>query len=148
MNNIKIVFEMNRNTKKEFVTSLFDPPHKIKKKRIQKKTKENSFGNEKSYNGYKFIKIQKCKAGNKKYDAIFRKVMSGKDKVVSFGKPNQKDFTQLGDRKYRDYYLKMNRLDDSNLMNPKALEKHILWNKPTITESVEKYKRLFKKSMT
>lgn len=133
-----------KNSKKEFVNGLFE--HKAK--RLKKMTpKVSKKGTEKSYNGYKFHKIQKCKAGNKKYDAIFRKVNSDKEKVVSFGKINQKDYTQLKDRKYREFYLKENKLDDSNLMNAKALEKHILWNKPTITESIEKYKRLFKKSM-
>lgn len=140
------------DSKKEFVSGLFHEPKvnfiKSKSKGKSKDKSKSKSINEKSYNGYKFIKIQKCKAGNKKYDAIFRKVNSDKEKVVSFGSLKQKDYTDLGDRKYRDYYLKTNRVNDKNLMNSKTLEKHILWNKPTITESVEKYKRLFKKSMT
>lgn len=115
------------------------------------KSKKDSSGSSSSssggikYGDYLYKSIKKSQSPTKKYDAIFEHAKTGKVKTVSFGSVNEKDYTQLKDRKYRDYYLSQNKLKDKNLMSPQALNHYILWNKSDIGSSIESYKRMLKR---
>lgn len=126
---------------------------KESKKSTKESSKKNAMGRSRSvssssknsapvYQNYIFKKIQKSKEPSKKYEAIFQHyAKKDKLKVVAFGSTKESDYTQNKDKKYRDFYLKQNKIDTNNLMSPKTLEQMILWNKPTVDQSVKIYKK-------
>ena len=113
-----------------------------------KKTKDRKSSSSSApvYQNYIFKKIQRSKEPSKKYEAIFQHyAKKDKLKVVSFGSTEKRDYTQHKDKNYRDFYLKQNKIDQNNLMSPKTLEQMILWNKPSFQQSVEIYKKVWKR---
>lgn len=101
------------------------------------------------YRGYKFNSIKRSKLPNKKYEAHFKHTKTEKEKVVAFGSVNRKNYIDTNDREYRDFHnqqpkfkVNENKID---LMSSKALERYILWNKPTMNESIDDYKKRLKK---
>jgi hypothetical protein len=84
----------------------------------------------------KLLMIRKSHKPEKKYDAIFEH--DGRKKVIPFGAAGMSDFTKHGDIDRRDRYDKRHRVNENwyDPMTAGALSKNILWNKPTLTESL------------
>ena len=91
----------------------------------------------------KLITIQKSTLANKKYMAIFEE--DGKNIVRHFGAKGMSDYTINKDPARRDLYLKRHEARE-NWNDPKtagALSRWILWNKPSLSESITDFKRRF-----
>lgn len=76
---------------------------------------------------------------DKKYMAIF------KDKVVHFGQKGASDYTIHKDDERKNAYIKRHEKNE-NWNDPHsagALSRWILWNKKTLQESINDYKRRF-----
>ena len=87
------------------------------------------------------IIISKSKNPNKKYDAR----IDGK-RTVSFGAAGMSDFTKNKDPERKQRYLNRHRKNE-NWSDPTTagfFAKNILWNKPTITESIKDTNNRFK----
>ena len=85
--------------------------------------------------------ITKSKKKDKKFDAI----IDGK-KTISFGAKGYSDFTQHKDPERKQRYLNRHKKNE-NWNDPKTAgfyAKHILWNKPTIQESIKETNKQFK----
>jgi hypothetical protein len=81
------------------------------------------------------IFIKKSKKNNKKYDAIFN------DKIISFGAKKYSDYTINKDDNKKENYIKRHKVNEDftkeGLKTPGFLSRFILWNKPTIKESIK-----------
>jgi hypothetical protein len=76
--------------------------------------------------------IKKSTNNNKKYDAYFP------DKKISFGAAGYSDFTIHKDPERKNRYIERHKKNE-NWNNPETagyLSRFILWNKPTIKESI------------
>jgi hypothetical protein len=67
-------------------------------------------------------------------------------KVIKFGAFGYDDYTQTGDKKQKRNYLARHRKreDWTDPQTPGALSRWILWNKPSLDESIEHYVKKFK----
>ena len=86
------------------------------------------------------IVLRKSKKKDKKYDAT----IDGK-KTISFGQAGASDFTKHKDVERKDRYITRHK-NNENWNDPKTAgfyAKNILWNKPTITASIEDTNRRF-----
>lgn len=125
-----------------FIESFFGTKQEPKRKSKISISQKNS---DEGYKGYNFKEIKKSKTEGKRYDAIFVNVKTKKEKKVSFGKQGEKDFISLQDKKMRDFYdFKNKDKPIVDLMSKQALEKYILWNKPTLESSIKDYTKRFK----
>ena len=92
----------------------------------------------------------------KKFDAIFRdkncpckmkdKVECGRgEKIVSFGAEGMSDFTKHKDEERKELYLARHKKNENweNPFSAGALSRWILWNKPTLKDSIADYKKHF-----
>lgn len=86
----------------------------------------------------KFIKL---KGDKKKYAIIFEK--NGKEYTRKFGAAGMSDFTIHKDIKRRERYISRHQKDlrTGDPMKPGYLSMYILWNKPSIKDSLTDYKR-------
>lgn len=88
------------------------------------------------------IFITKSKKNNKKYDAIFN------DKVISFGAKGYSDFTINKDENKKDNYIKRHEVNEDfskkGIKTAGYLSRYILWNKPTIKESIKDLNNKYK----
>jgi hypothetical protein len=76
----------------------------------------------------------------KKYDAI----IDGKKKI-SFGANGMSDYTKHKDDDRKKRYLQRHKNDNyNNPLYPSFYSTHLLWNKPTLTESVRDTNNKFK----
>ena len=135
----------------DFLNSFFGVKQKPQRKR---KTSESKKEAPKSsipkgsvpYKNYYFLDIKKSK-GDKKYDAIFMNSKTGKNKIVSFGKKGEKDYTQHNNKDLLEFYdFKHKKKENWNdLMSSAALNKYILWNKKTLESSIRDYKSKLKR---
>ena len=104
----------------------------------------------------KLVSIEPSHNLDKKYDALFRdeKCPCGKkdiptcgrtEKLVSFGAKGYSDFTQHKDEERKErYLLRHKRIENWNdYTSPGALSRWILWNKPTLKESIADFKNRF-----
>jgi hypothetical protein len=86
------------------------------------------------------VQFYKINDGVHKYVAVF-----DDGKHITFGAFGYEDFTQHGDKERKRLYLNRHRKrEDWN--NPKtagALSRWILWNKPTLEESINSYIKKF-----
>ena len=86
------------------------------------------------------VKFYKANDGKHKYVAIF-----DDGSHTSFGALGYEDYTQHGDKKRKQLYLNRHRKNE-DWSNPKtagALSRWILWNKPTLEESINNYIKKF-----
>lgn len=93
----------------------------------------------------KLVKITTSTNPKKKYDAHF--IVDNKEKVVSFGASGYSDFTLHKDVKRKNLYLTRHKGMNEDWNNPLtagALSRWILWNKPTLKDSIEDFKKRFK----
>ena len=88
------------------------------------------------------VEIVKSKKPNKKFDAVIDKT-----KTVSFGAKGYSDYTNHKDEDRKDRYIKRHRThEDWN--DPRTAgfyAKHVLWNKPTMKESIADLNKKFSK---
>ena len=86
------------------------------------------------------IIIKPSNKPDKKYDAI----IDGK-KTISFGAKGMNDYTKHNDKERKERYLARHKNDNyNNPLYPSFYSNNLLWNKPTITESVRDTNRRFK----
>ena len=66
-------------------------------------------------------------------------------KLVKFGAFGYEDYTQTGNKKQKRNYLARHRKNEdwTDPKTPGALSRWILWNKPTLDESIEHYVKKF-----
>ena len=87
------------------------------------------------------IIITKSKKSDKKYDAR----IDGK-KTISFGSAGMSDFTKHKDEERKQRYINRHKKNE-NWSDPKTagfMSKHLLWNKPTLSESIKDTNNRFK----
>lgn len=93
----------------------------------------------------KLVSIERSTVGNKKMTAIFL-LDNGSHKTVHFGQKGYEDYTTTGgDEVKKNAYIKRHQVNE-NWNDPTtagALARWVLWNKPTISESIADYKRRF-----
>lgn len=90
------------------------------------------------------VTIRPSKNKLKKYDAVFEG--DGVHKTVSFGAKGYLDFIKSGgDEERKERYIKRHQANENfnDPMTAGALSRFILWNKPTLHESIKDYKKRF-----
>ena len=93
----------------------------------------------------KLLKVTASKDKNKRYSAHFIKKDDGKIKVVSFGSPDHDNFTIHKDEKRKRAYLARHKKDLRTNDPTRAgyLSYFLLWNKPTLRQSIRDFKQKF-----
>ena len=88
----------------------------------------------------KLIKIIKSPNSVKKYRAIF-----DDGTKTDFGASGYEDFTTHGDVNRRDRYDMRHKKHENwnDFRSAGSLAKYILWNKPTLSASIDDYKKRF-----
>jgi len=82
--------------------------------------------------------FHKANDGIHKYVAVFD------DRQVKFGAVGYTDYTKSHDDERKRLYLIRHRHENwNNPKTPGALSRWILWNKPTVAESIADYKHRF-----
>lgn len=91
----------------------------------------------------KLISITKSHRPDKKLDATFEK--DGRTKTTSFGAKGMDDFTKTHNTEQRERYRTRHKKDLQTHDPTRAgyLSWWILWNKPTVSASIQDYKRRF-----
>ena len=87
------------------------------------------------------IIITKSKKSDKKYSAL----IDGKN-TIHFGSAQHSDFTKHKDEERKQRYINRHKKNE-NWSDPKTagfMSKHLLWNKPTLTESIKDTNNRFK----
>ena len=90
------------------------------------------------------ISIKKYEgSGNSRYTAVFN--YHGKNKKVNFGDSRYDNYTiHKDDERKRLYLLRHTKENWSNPMTAGTLSRWILWNRKTLNESIDDYKKKFK----
>ncbi len=91
------------------------------------------------------VVIKKSTQPKKKYMAVFTD--NGKKvKTTHFGSAGMSDFTKNKDEERKKRYLNRHRKNENwnDKFSAGALSRWILWNKPTLRNSIADYKRRFK----
>jgi len=89
------------------------------------------------------VKIIRSSKADKKYMAMFN--INGKKKTIHFGQSGADDYTITKDKQQKKRYLDRHRANENwnDPLTAGALSRWILWNKPTITDSIADYKKRF-----
>jgi hypothetical protein len=93
---------------------------------------------------WELTSVEKSPLAGKKWRANFKD--GDKRKHTDFGAEGMEDYTMHKDPKRKELYRKRH-AKDLNTNDPTRagyLSMYILWNKPTITESIADYKKMFK----
>ena len=89
------------------------------------------------------VVITKSKKPDKKYDARIDGT-----KTVSFGQKGASDFTKHKDKDRKERYIDRHKKNEdwtkSGVKTAGFYSKHVLWNKPTIKESIDDINKRFK----
>ena len=93
----------------------------------------------------RLVGIAFSKRAGKKWDALFEDVRTGYRWGVPFGAKGYKDYTEHGDPGRKRSYLARHQPREQwdNPFTPGALSRWILWNFPTLEESLADYRRRF-----
>ena len=88
----------------------------------------------------KLLKVKPARDGVHKFTAVFD---DGKE--VSFGAKGYSDMTQHGSETRKNRYLARHKPNETwnDPQTPGALSRWILWNKPSLRESIADFKRRF-----
>lgn len=87
--------------------------------------------------------LQPSHRADKKYDALFE-TSKGTTKTVPFGQKGYSDFTKHKDEDRKQRYIKRHSNENWNKPDTAgALSRWILWNKPTLRESMKDFKKKF-----
>ena len=91
----------------------------------------------------KLLAISPSTNPEKKYMAVFER--NGRPLTTHFGAKGYTDFIQSKDPERKAAYLKRHRANEdwTDPTSAGALSRWILWNKPTLRESIADYKRRF-----
>jgi len=89
------------------------------------------------------VKIIRSSKADKKYVALFN--IDGKKKTTHFGQAGADDYTITKDEEQKKRYLDRHRANENwnDPLTAGALSRWILWNKPSITDSIASYKKRF-----
>ena len=92
----------------------------------------------------RFLRIKQSSKPDKKLDAEFE-TDAGRKKTVSFGAAGMSDFTKHRDEERKRRYLDRHRARENwnDPDSPGALSRWVLWNKPTLQDSIKDYKQRF-----
>lgn len=95
---------------------------------------------------YKLKGIIPSTKSAKKLMAVFINLKTDKTKTVHFGSAGMNDFTVTRDTDAKARYLARHKPRENwdNPVSAGALSRWILWNKPTITQSLKDYKNRFR----
>ena len=87
------------------------------------------------------IYFGKSKRKGKKYQMVFK----NPDLNIHFGADGYEDYTIHKDNERKERYLKRHmKNEDWTKLNPGSLSRWILWNKPTLKESLRDFIKRFK----
>ena len=105
----------------------------------------------------KLLKVVRSNNKSKKYTAVF--LVDGRERRISFGATNYRDYTLLNDKTskfylpnksdrdvVKDSYKRRHRkdLETNDPMRPGYLSYYLLWNKKTLASAIKYYKKRFK----
>lgn len=92
------------------------------------------------------VTIKKSTNLNKKYMAVFYDDSGKKKKTTHFGAAGMSDFTKHKDISRKELYLKRHKKNEkwNDYMTAGSLSRWVLWNKPTLKDSIKDYKLKFK----
>ena len=89
------------------------------------------------------VVITKSKKPDKKYDALVNGT-----KTVSFGQKGASDFTKHKNTDRKERYIDRHKKNEdwtkSGVKTAGFYSKHVLWNKPTLKESIDDINKKFK----
>lgn len=93
----------------------------------------------------RLLTVVPSKRPGKKFDAVFE-TESGRTKRVPFGQAGAPDFTKTGDEERKRLYLIRHKANENwdKPDTPGALSRWLLWNKPTLEESIRDFRKRFK----
>jgi hypothetical protein len=93
-----------------------------------------------------YVNIKPSTSSGKKMMAIFYDEVKKKVKMTHFGQEGASDYTIHGDMQRKANYIARHkaREDFNDYMTAGALSYWILWNKPTLSGSIEDYMNRFK----
>ena len=91
----------------------------------------------------KTVRIIKSSRSDKKYMALFN--IDGRKKITHFGQAAADDYTITKNEEQKKRYRTRHKkdLDTGDPTRAGYLSYYILWNKPTITDSIASYKKMF-----
>lgn len=94
---------------------------------------------------YKLKAIKKSTRKDKKLMAIFENPDNKQTKTIHFGANNMSDYRIHKDIERKNRYLARHKKNEdwNNPYTAGALSRWILWNKPTLKDSIDDYKRRF-----
>jgi len=94
---------------------------------------------------WKLRRIEVSPTAGKKFRAIFYDKDTDKTKHTDFGAVGYDDYTKTHDKEQRERYRERHKkdLDTDDPTRAGFLSYYLLWNKPTLAESVRKYKKMF-----
>jgi hypothetical protein len=89
------------------------------------------------------VTIKPSHKPEKKFDAVFEG--DGVHKTIPFGAKGYDDFTKTKDEAQKDLYIKRHtaRENFNDPMTAGSLSRWILWNKPSLQESIKDFKKRF-----
>ena len=97
----------------------------------------------------RLLRISRAHDGKHKYEAVFRVEEAGgrhHEKHVKFGAQGYEDYTHHKDKARKSHYLERHGRGHEHWSRPDtpgALSRWVLWNKPSMRESVADFKRRF-----
>lgn len=93
-----------------------------------------------------YVNIKPSTSQGKKMMAIFYDEAKKKIKTTHFGQASASDYIHHNDLSRKMNYIKRHqtREDWNDYMSAGALSRWILWNKPSLTESIKDYMNRFK----
>lgn len=94
---------------------------------------------------YRLLKIVKSDVEGKKYMAIFVNKATKREKTIHFGASGYSDYTIHKDEERKQRYIARHKANENwnDPMTSGSLSRYILWNKPTLNESIKDYKTRF-----
>ena len=96
---------------------------------------------------YDFVSLTKANDGKHKYIAKLQNKKTGREKNVKFGAIGYDDFTKTKDKEQKERYLnrhkKNENWDKSGIDTAGFWSKNLLWNKSTVTASLNDIKKKY-----
>ena len=94
------------------------------------------------------VKISRSEKPDKKFKVIIKnRTVSDRPKVIHFGSKGMSDYTINQDPNRKRLYIKRHRLREnwnkSGIQTAGFWSKHLLWNKPTLDESIRDIEKRF-----
>jgi hypothetical protein len=95
--------------------------------------------------GKELVKITKSTKAEKKLMAVFKDCKTGRTKTVHFGADGMSDYTIHKTPSRKQLYLERHSANEDweNPITAGALSRWILWNKTSLKDSIDDYKKRF-----